>query len=119
MAIANMKSLALTMLMVMASIILISENHKVSAQCQGSIPNLISKCSTFVQQTGPGNPPSADCCAVVMGLDIPCVCNLVTQAVENMISMDKAVYVGRTCGLSIQSGEKCGKNAVNSVSLNV
>ena len=115
MAIANMKSLALAMLMVVASILLISGNHKVSAKCQGSIPNLISKCSTFVQKAGPENPPSADCCAVVMGLDIPCVCNLVTQAIENMISMDKAVYVGRTCGLSIQSGQKCGSKSVNSV----
>nr|POE62110.1 hypothetical protein CFP56_40206 [Quercus suber] len=80
-----MTSLALAMLMVMASIILISGNHKVSTQCQGSISNLKSKCLTSVQKARPEIPPSADCCAVVMGLDIPCGCNLVTQAVENMI----------------------------------
>jgi hypothetical protein len=106
MEIANTRCLALAMLMV--AIILISGNHEVSAQCQASVPALISQCSKFVQKAGPKIPPSADCCAVVKGIDIPCVCNLITKAIENIISFEKVVYVGRTCGLTIKSGTKCG-----------
>ena len=111
--IANPRCLALAMLMV--AIILISGNHEVSAQCQASVPALISQCSKFVQKSGPKIPPSADCCAVVKGVDIPCVCNLITKAIENIISFEKVVYVGRTCGLTIKSGTKCGSKYKNSI----
>jgi hypothetical protein len=112
MEISNTKRLALAMLMV--AIILISGSHEVSAQCQASVPALISQCSKFVQKVGPKIPPSADCCAVVKGIDIPCVCNLITKAIENIISFEKVVYVGRTCGLTIKSGTKCGSKYKNS-----
>jgi hypothetical protein len=113
MEIANTRCLALAMLMV--AIILISGSHEVSAQCQASVPALISQCSKFVQKAGPKIPPSADCCAVVKGIDIPCVCNLITKAIENIISFEKVVYVGRTCGLTIKSGTKCGSKYKNSI----
>ena len=113
MAIANIRCLVLAMLM--ATIILISGNHQVSAQCQASIPSLASQCLSSVQRFGPKIPPSAECCAVVKGVDIPCVCKLVTRMVEFIISMEKVVYVGRSCGLTIQPGTICGSKSVNSV----
>uniref|UniRef100_A0A2N9EMX6 Bifunctional inhibitor/plant lipid transfer protein/seed storage helical domain-containing protein n=1 Tax=Fagus sylvatica TaxID=28930 RepID=A0A2N9EMX6_FAGSY len=75
MEIANTRCLALAMLMV--AIILISGNHEVSAYCEASAPALISQCSKSVQKAGPKIPPSADCCAVVKGIDIYCVCELI------------------------------------------
>ncbi|XP_075633685.1 uncharacterized protein LOC142606181 [Castanea sativa] len=110
MAIANIRCLVLAMLM--ATIILISGNHQVSAQCQASIPSLASQCLSSVKRFGPKIPPSAECCAVVKGVDIPCVCKLVTRIVEFIISMEKVVYVGRSCGLTIQPGTICGSYTV-------
>ena len=112
MEIANTRCLAFAMLMV--AIILISGNHEVSAQCQASVPALISQCSKFVQKAGPKISPSKECCAVLKDVDIPCVCKLITKAIENIISFEKVVYVGRTCGVKIKPGTKCGRKYKNS-----
>ncbi|GMI89091.1 hypothetical protein like AT4G30880 [Hibiscus trionum] len=84
----------------------------VSAQCVTSIPSLVSHCSQYVKIPGPEIRPSKDCCDVVKGLDVPCICNLVTPEVEKLVSMEKAVFVGRSCGLTIQPGMKCGSYVV-------
>ncbi|KAL4303184.1 hypothetical protein GQ457_10G006350 [Hibiscus cannabinus] len=80
----------------------------VSAECVTSIPSLISQCSQYVKITGPQVPPSKDCCDVVKVVDVPCVCNFVTPEVEKLISMEKVVFVGTSCGLTVKPGMKCG-----------
>ncbi|TXG54055.1 hypothetical protein EZV62_019311 [Acer yangbiense] len=99
------------MLMVAGTLIL--SDHLVSAQvCGVNLPQLISQCSEYVKIPGPKTLPSEGCCAVVKTIDVSCACNFVTPDVEKRISMDKAVYVGRTCGLKIESGTKCGSYTV-------
>lgn len=88
--------------------ILTLSNIGVSAQCEGSIPGLISQCQQYVSKSGQKEPPSAGCCAVVKKVDIQCICRLVTKEVEQIVSMEKVVYVARTCGLTISKGMKCG-----------
>jgi len=109
--------LALAMLLIVGIHIL--GNQKVAASCQETLPPLISKCTQFVRIPGPKVPPSDACCQAVKQVplgDLPCLCKLVTPAVEKVISMEKAVYVARTCGLPIPSGlTVCGSKSISTV----
>ncbi|KAK8697591.1 hypothetical protein V6N13_113732 [Hibiscus sabdariffa] len=96
----------------LAALVITATLSGVSAECETSIPSLISQCSQYVKIAGPEVPPSKDCCDVVKSLDVPCICKFVTPEVEKLISMEKAVFVGRSCGLTIQSGMKCGSYVV-------
>ncbi|KAK2662842.1 hypothetical protein Ddye_001416 [Dipteronia dyeriana] len=108
---ANKHFFALAMLMVAGTLIL--GGHQVSAQlCGVNLSQLGSQCSVYISISGPKTPPSEGCCSVVKTIDVPCACAFITPDVEKRISMDKAVYVGRTCGLKIESGTKCGSYTV-------
>lgn len=86
-------------------------DHKVSAQCGGSFVDIEAQCSQFVHKTGPKTPPSLGCCQVVKTLNVNCVCRFVTPQVEAMISMEKVVYVARTCGVTVRAGTQCGSKS--------
>ncbi|OMO54415.1 hypothetical protein COLO4_36502 [Corchorus olitorius] len=111
MASANsFRFLTLAIMVIFGALIL--ENSRVSADCQIDIPGLIAQCKDYVKIKGPKVPPSQGCCGVVTKLDIPCVCKLVTPEIEKIVSMDKVVYVARTCGLTVPAGLKCGSYVV-------
>ena len=94
---------------VIVSIVVLGNMPSVSAQCQDKIPDIISHCNQFVKKEGPKILPSDDCCAVLKDADIPCLCKYVITEAEAIISMDKAIYVARTCGCSVPApGTKCG-----------
>ncbi|KAK6933836.1 Bifunctional inhibitor/plant lipid transfer protein/seed storage helical domain [Dillenia turbinata] len=100
-------------LMVIVEIIsLTGGSHQVSAQCGGAIPALIGKCKSFVLIPGPQIPPSSECCAVIKTADVPCLCNFLTPIIEKIVSMEKVVFVARTCGLTVPPGMKCGSYTV-------
>ncbi|XVF04801.1 hypothetical protein REPUB_Repub05bG0116800 [Reevesia pubescens] len=105
----------LTLAILMIAGILVFEDHVVSAQCETSIPSLISHCSQYVKTSGPEVPPSQGCCNVITDLNIPCLCKFVTPEVEKLVSMEKVVYVARYCGLTLQPGMKCGSFVVPTV----
>ncbi|XP_054797609.1 uncharacterized protein LOC129302746 [Prosopis cineraria] len=108
MASVNSRSLALTFCVVIG-IIMLCNFYCASAQCGGTpIADLISQCSQFVQPSGPKVNPSPACCTAMKGADIPCLCKLVTKEVEKMVSMEKVVYVARTCGKDVPAGMQCG-----------
>ncbi|PON97663.1 Bifunctional inhibitor/plant lipid transfer protein/seed storage helical domain containing protein [Trema orientale] len=97
--------------------IMIFSNHQVSAKktpCQDSVRSLVSKCSTYVlKSSGPELiKPSTECCGVVKTVDVPCVCNLVTKEIEEVIDMAKVVYVAGYCGTKLAPGTKCGSYRV-------
>ncbi|KAH7511331.1 hypothetical protein FEM48_ZijujUnG0023900 [Ziziphus jujuba var. spinosa] len=106
MAVIGVRCLSLTVFLM--AVILAMGNSGVRAQCEASIPSLIAECQQYVSKTGPKIRPSAGCCSVVKDLDIPCVCKMVTKEVERLVSMEKVVFVGRSCGLKIAKGTKCG-----------
>ncbi|KAK7258115.1 hypothetical protein RIF29_32567 [Crotalaria pallida] len=91
---------------------IIYNTNQVSAQCGGDLPNLISQCSQFVQKNGPKVPPSPGCCAVLKTFDIKCACQLIPRDVEKYISIPKAIFVARSCGLNLPAGTKCGRKIV-------
>ncbi|XP_011032284.1 PREDICTED: uncharacterized protein LOC105131148 [Populus euphratica] len=105
--------LALAMLLIVGIHIL--GNQKVAASCNETVSSLVSKCSPFVRIPGPRVLPSDACCQaakqVTVG-DLPCVCKLVTPALQKVISMDKALFVARTCGLTVPPGTVCGSYTV-------
>ncbi|GMI94648.1 hypothetical protein like AT4G33550 [Hibiscus trionum] len=110
MASSSFRFLSLAMLVTMAT--LWGEYVGVLAQCETSIPSLVSQCSQYVRTAGPEIPPSKDCCDVVKDLDIPCLCKYVTPDVEKLVSMKKVVFVAKSCGLTVQPGMKCGSYVV-------
>ncbi|KAI9074876.1 hypothetical protein K1719_011220 [Acacia pycnantha] len=87
---------------------LICGGDVVSAQCGGSVPNLIARCSRFVRGSGQLMPPDAACCSVVKRFDLKCGCHLITKAVAHLVNVPKAIYVARYCGLNLPAGTKCG-----------
>ncbi|KAK9224745.1 hypothetical protein WN943_009781 [Citrus x changshan-huyou] len=69
---------------------------------------LVSQCEKYVLKSGPKIRPSPGCCAVVKKVDVPCVCTFVTKQIEEIVSIEKMVYVARSCGIKISAGTKCG-----------
>ncbi|CAA2934874.1 bifunctional inhibitor lipid-transfer seed storage 2S albumin superfamily [Olea europaea subsp. europaea] len=98
--------------LVLFLIISCAELIMVSSQCQGNFQGLVQECSQYVQKGGPRKNPSQGCCNVVKSVDLPCVCQHITQEVEQIISMEKATYVAGFCGKPIPHGTKCGSYTV-------
>ncbi|KAK8655163.1 hypothetical protein V6N13_107753 [Hibiscus sabdariffa] len=96
----------------LSALVMVATLCGVSADCVTSIPSLVSKCSQYVKIPGPEVQPSMDCCDVVKSLDVPCICKFVTPELQKLISMEKVVFVGRSCGLTVPPGMKCGSYVV-------
>ncbi|KAG6682660.1 hypothetical protein I3842_13G154100 [Carya illinoinensis] len=112
---ANMnirRSLGMAILVMVATTLMHGNHIQVSAQCGANIPVLIAECSDFVGKSGPKVPPSQDCCAALSGVDIPCMCKRYAQQIENIVSMEKLVFVFQTCGLTVPHGLQCGSSTV-------
>lgn len=96
---------------------LASENRIMAAEsCGVNVSNLMSQCLRYAKKTGPQKQPSQGCCAVVKTIDVPCVCNFLTDDVVEMISdfinTKKAVYVARSCGIHLSPGTQCGSKSI-------
>ncbi|KAL9169419.1 hypothetical protein ABFS82_04G078000 [Erythranthe guttata] len=99
-----------------ASIVLIfTTTPLVSAQCQGDFQGLIQNCAQYVRIPGPKVNPSQECCNVIRGVDIPCICQHLTQKAESFVSLEKAAFVTAFCGKPLAPGTKCGSYTVPSM----
>ncbi|GAV88274.1 LTP_2 domain-containing protein [Cephalotus follicularis] len=116
MAISSPKFHCLALAIVMISgLKLISSNQEVFAQsCHTDVLGVITQCGKYVAKSGPDVYPSPECCSLVQSLDIPCVCKLLTNQIQDLISMEKVVYVARSCGKAVSPGTKCGSYTVPS-----
>ncbi|EHA8589801.1 Protease inhibitor/seed storage/lipid transfer family protein [Cocos nucifera] len=90
---------------------LLSTGHE-RDDCHGDVEALIQKCKNYVEKEGPRVSPSVQCCHVVKHVDVPCACKYVTPRIEEIISMEKAVYVAKKCGRPLKHGYKCGSKPV-------
>jgi len=80
-----------------------------TGDCNQDLNDLITNCQDYVRfPDDPKIPPSAACCGVIQGANIPCLCSKVTPTVETLISMDKVVYVASYCGRPLKPGSQCG-----------
>lgn len=82
--------------------------HASAQTCNADISSLMSQCQKYVKKSGPKMTPSPGCCAAVKPVDVPCACAYVTKDIEAMVSMEKVVFVARSCGVKLTPGTKCG-----------
>ncbi|KAJ9139752.1 hypothetical protein P3X46_030456 [Hevea brasiliensis] len=101
---------------ILAMLILVgmSISRKISAaqRCNTDIVSLVLQCEKYVEKSGPKVSPSPGCCALVKSVNVSCVCVLLTKDIQDMISMEKVVFVARSCGKKISPGTICGSYTV-------
>uniref|UniRef100_J3L4Y3 Bifunctional inhibitor/plant lipid transfer protein/seed storage helical domain-containing protein n=2 Tax=Oryza brachyantha TaxID=4533 RepID=J3L4Y3_ORYBR len=69
----------------------------------------MSNCQDYVMfPADPKIDPSPACCGAVQRANMPCVCSKVTPEVEQLICMDKVVFVVNFCKKPFQPGSNCG-----------
>ncbi|RDX91829.1 hypothetical protein CR513_26128, partial [Mucuna pruriens] len=76
------------------------------SECGGDVSSILTSCKSFVQKKEPEIPPSKECCEMVKNVDVPCFCKYVTPEIEARFSVEKAIYVAKTCGCSLPKGTK-------------
>jgi hypothetical protein len=104
--IAMAKLLSLFLILAFAIAMSIEDTQ---AACDDNLPALIMECQQYVMPPKkPLIPPSNSCCSAVQKADIPCLCSKVTKKIEEIVSMEKVVYVSKKCGIEVKSGFKCG-----------
>uniref|UniRef100_A0A0D9V6T3 Bifunctional inhibitor/plant lipid transfer protein/seed storage helical domain-containing protein n=1 Tax=Leersia perrieri TaxID=77586 RepID=A0A0D9V6T3_9ORYZ len=80
-----------------------------SGDCGSDVQDLMANCQDYVKfPADPKINPSQACCDAVQRANMPCVCNKVTPEVEQLICMDKVVYVVAFCMKPFQPGSHCG-----------
>ncbi|PSS24425.1 Protein MEN-8 like [Actinidia chinensis var. chinensis] len=92
--------------------IVISGSEVALGQCKGDLNGVMEQCAKYVQKAGPKVAPSTGCCSVLKTVDVPCVCAHIPKQAEEIISIDKAVYVSRFCGIPLPHGTKCGSYTI-------
>ncbi|CAL4946989.1 unnamed protein product [Urochloa decumbens] len=85
--------------------------------CNIDFQGLVKECKHYVMH--PDNPkihPSAGCCGEVKKADdILCLCSMVNEKIEKLVSMEKVVYVTRECGIPVKPGFQCGSYTVPNI----
>ncbi|KAL5764649.1 hypothetical protein ACOSQ2_017243 [Xanthoceras sorbifolium] len=69
-------------------------------------------CLKFIKKEGPKVEPSSDCCKGVKEIGMTCTCSIITKEIEDIISMEKLLFVAHSCGNSLQPGTTCGSYMV-------
>nr|AFK41640.1 unknown [Lotus japonicus] len=110
----TIRDLAFAMLVLASTILVLEKVPGISAQlvCKGNLTVIVTQCANFVKKEGTKIPPSSACCETLKDVDIPCLCKHITLPIASQISMEKAVYVAKTCGVEVPSGTKCGSYIV-------
>ncbi|PKI62991.1 uncharacterized protein LOC116201789 [Punica granatum] len=86
---------------------------EVAAQnCQGDPRALADQCSPFVKKGAPKEDPSRGCCDAVKDADIGCICQNLPKEIEQLLDMEKVVFVAGFCGKPLGHGSKCGSYIV-------
>ncbi|XP_057428619.1 putative lipid-transfer protein DIR1 [Lotus japonicus] len=110
----TIRHLAFAMLVLSSTILVFEKVSGISAQleCKGSLSGIVSQCQAFVKKEGPQILPSDACCETLKAADIPCLCKYITPVIQSQISIEKAIYVVKTCGGTVPPGTKCGSYTV-------
>ncbi|KAJ1435949.1 Bifunctional inhibitor/plant lipid transfer protein/seed storage helical domain [Sesbania bispinosa] len=108
-----------TMLVLVATNLIVLGNlvpsiaGETEAVCAGNLVSILSECKNFIKKEGKRTPPSKTCCSVLQGADVPCLCQYINPFIERYISVEKSIYVAKTCGCKIPPpGSKCGSYTV-------
>ncbi|ONK78449.1 uncharacterized protein A4U43_C02F18900 [Asparagus officinalis] len=110
MSVLNMRSSVVAAAIV--AIFLLSAHRTQAEVCNGDLTKLGEVCQQFVLKPGPQKDPSPECCQVIQSADVPCCCANIPKGLEDIISMEKVVYVAKFCGKPLKGGSKCGSYTV-------
>jgi hypothetical protein len=105
------RCLGLATLVLTASILVLEISAQI--ECGGNVTGIITQCKSFVSKDGPKIPPSKPCCDALKGANVSCYCKYVTPGIENMISIEKALYVAKTCQCQNIPTDKCGSKLIS------
>ncbi|KAG6536270.1 uncharacterized protein LOC122002874 [Zingiber officinale] len=89
-----------------------TEQSQLIVACGTDVEKLVLACHEFIAIPGPKKKPNKACCDSLATADVPCLCKELPPEVEKSISMEKAVYVARSCGKTVPAGTKCGSYTV-------
>ncbi|XP_074578993.1 uncharacterized protein LOC141835438 [Curcuma longa] len=89
-----------------------SAKSQLIVACGTDVEKLVLACHEFIAIPGPKKKPNKACCDCLARADVPCLCKELPPEVEKSISMEKAVYVARSCGKTVPAGTKCGSYTV-------
>ncbi|CAJ2633914.1 unnamed protein product [Trifolium pratense] len=81
-------------------------------ECGGNLSEFVIQCRRYVEKEGPKTQPSKACCDALKGADFSCYCKYLTSSVEDTISIEKALYVARTCQVKNIPTDKCGSYTI-------
>lgn len=97
-----------TCILTLSSILVLGNSIDLPINCGGNVLNIALQCRQYVEKNGPPKAPSEGCCSALKGVDVACYCKFVTPDIVNQISMEKALYVLKTCGVGPIPSDKCG-----------
>ena len=107
MAISNIGTLLLLLTIALAGILL-PHNLVVAEDYPCNFRGIMGDCVPSLRKLKPGEeqmPPSEGCCNAVQHTDLTCACNKVNKYFEEIICMDKVVYIANYCK---RPRRKCG-----------
>ncbi|THU48388.1 hypothetical protein C4D60_Mb09t25700 [Musa balbisiana] len=96
-------------LAMVAAFLSISPARAQIENCGAELIELVNQCVDYVFIPGPKVNPSKACCVEVCKLDVPCFCDHLPPKTEEVMSLEKAIFVARYCGKLVPHGTKCGK----------
>lgn len=100
------RCLCFATLMLTASILVLGISAQI--ECGGNLIAIGKQCISFVQKEGPKVPPSKSCCEALQGANVSCYCKYVTPGIESKFSIEKALFVAKTCQAQNIPTDKCG-----------
>ncbi|XVF04802.1 hypothetical protein REPUB_Repub05bG0116900 [Reevesia pubescens] len=112
MASSTIRCMALIMVI---EVLIMGESSQVSGQGEcGNLEGLgvLFGCLNFIEKDKPKVAPSTECCGAVNSIGMNCTCKLITKEIEQIISMEKLVYVAAACGHPLPPGTQCGSKTV-------
>ncbi|PIA48263.1 hypothetical protein AQUCO_01400683v1 [Aquilegia coerulea] len=66
--------------------------------CLSDITRIKEHCFSYIQIIGPDVLPSSECCDIIRGVDVACICKSATDEIKQTISMSRFGLVARLCG---------------------
>ncbi|KAE9616266.1 putative bifunctional inhibitor/plant lipid transfer protein/seed storage helical [Lupinus albus] len=105
---AKLSNTNIMVLVIIEILLFYGAKYNVVGQCDSDMQSLVTQCAMYVEKFLPQLDPSEGCCNVIKSANFPCVCQHITQAVLQIIDINKVVYVAKTCGKPLPSGTNCG-----------
>lgn len=108
------QSLGLAILLLLLGCMGVTDNVPSEEDDCGDLRGLgvLLGCLNFIRKDRSQLPPSPECCNYIKQFTMKCTCQIITKEIEETISMEKLVYVAKSCGYPLSPGTKCGSKFI-------